>query len=220
MFYVPKQAMDRRLFLVNSGVVVIGVSGCQKISENTMTNKNTDRSCREDADKVVELQKSGTISPELNISITAEIDKNIISSDKTATLQTSVINEGEDREINIRDDSKCHLFNRGSGRSTPPGIWIYRDEDTPDDRLEDCWTRNLSSEEEPPFDDYSCPFEHFPTGDSITTSYEIWDDHTNNGYLSPGTYRFDTVFMTSGINGGGPNKIDWWIELQISNSME
>jgi hypothetical protein len=168
--------------------------------------------------RTVSIADTGAIPSDADLSITASLPRKQITSEAPARLTVEVTNRGSHRAIDLTDGGYCHLFNRGRGGSDPAGLWLYRKQDTPDDRADDRWTLDRNATDTRAFVMVDCSQETFANDESITTTYEVWDDYVADGYLPPGIYRFDaSIGLWSSVDDDSdPRLVDWWLELEVT----
>jgi hypothetical protein len=168
--------------------------------------------------RTVSISDTGSIPSDADLSITASLPRKQITSEMPARLTVEVTNTGSDRAIDLVDSHYCHLFNRSRGGSEPAGIWLYPEQDPPDDRADDRWTRDPDFGTTRAFVSAECPPYPFEAGKSITTTYEVWDDYVADGYLPPSTYRFEASIglWDSVDDDSDPCLVDWWLELEMT----
>lgn len=162
-----------------------------------------------------------TLPETAGLTVTTTLKQARITADTPAQLTITVTNTGETRATNLADTEYCHLFNRPRGKSNPAGLWLYRKQDAPR-HGKTCWQEAKPPEETRTYVDIGCGRAQFPSGASITTTYELWDDHATGGYLPPDTYGFDTTIplWTSIDDETDPTRIDWTFELNVTNPDE
>ena len=214
--------MRRRTVLAALGGSA-ALAGCRTVGspEPTDTETETPPTCESPGSRRVELAGTATVPDETRVSATVTVERGSSTAAAPARLTVTLRNDGPDREIDVTDDRRCHLLNRGTGRSDPHGLWLYRAGDAPTDRAGDCWTRDRPPRDSVGFDGYACGNYPFESGGTVATTYEVWDDYTADGYLRPGTYRFDvSIALWDGTGEGesetDPTVVDWWFELSVS----
>jgi hypothetical protein len=213
----------RRTVLASLGASV-PFAGCRGIGSPDRTDSDTATppTCESPEPRRVELAGTATVPDEARVSATVTVERGRSTADAPARFTVSLRNDGPDREIDVTDDGRWHLLNRGKGRSDPTGLWLYRVGDAPTDRAGDCWTRDRSPRESVGFDGYGCGRYPFESGETVATTYGVWDDYTADGYLRPGTYRFDaSVALWERVDettatDPDPVVVDWWFELSVS----
>ncbi|QPV62496.1 hypothetical protein I7X12_17460 [Halosimplex litoreum] len=215
--------MRRRTVLASLGASA-ALAGCRTVGspERTDSETETQPTCESPEPRRVELAGSATASDEAQFSATVTIERGRSTAEAPARVTVGLGNDGPDREIDVIDDGRCHILNRGAGRSEPNGLWLYRVGDAPTDRAGECWTRDRPPRDSVGFDGYGCGRYPFESDDTVATTYEVWDDYTVDGYLRPGTYRFDAsvaLWDEAAEEEGtdsGPTVVDWWFELSVS----
>lgn len=214
--------MRRRTVLASLGVSA-ALAGCRGIGSPDPTDPDTATppTCESPEPRRVELAGTATVPDEARVSATVTVERGSSTADAPARVAVALRNDGPDREIDVTDDSRCHLLNRGEGRSDPDGLWLYRVGDAPTDRAGDCWTRDRPPRGSVGFDGYGCGRSPFDSGATVATTYEVWDDHIADGYFRPGTYRFDvSIALWDAVDSGEaaeePAVVDWWFELSVS----
>jgi hypothetical protein len=143
----------------------------------------------------------------------------------TARVRVRTTNEGPERRLSIGEDG-CSLFNRDGGASDPPGVYLY----PPDsakwlDRAGNRWTADADPGDPRAWAAYGCLSLGYAPGESVTNEYFVWDDYRVDGYLRPGTYRFEEpvrVLPPDGPTTSTPDRepiaeFDWGFELTITN---
>lgn len=220
--------MRRRAVLASLGACVALV-GCRGSGSPDRTDPDTATppTCESPGTRRIELTGTATVPDEARVSATATVERERSTANAPVRVAVALTNDGSDREIDVIDDRRCHVLNRGTGRSDPNGLWLYRVGDAPTDRAGDCWTRDLPPRDSVGFDGYGCGRYPFESRETVATTYEVWDDYTIDGYLRPGTYRFDVSIAlwtgpADGENGttSEPTVVDWWFELAVSAGTE
>ena len=142
-----------------------------------------------------------------------------VTADVTARLRVRLANEGAERVVTVADAPRSHLYRQSRGRSAPDGLWLYRVQDHPS-RSGTCWTEPTSPDHTRTFLDGGTEYTTLATGESVTTTYDIWDDYATAGYFPTGTYRFVTGigYWTPGEDPDADNptpSLEWWLELRV-----
>mgnify|MGYP000380350152 CR=1 FL=1 len=215
--------MRRRSVLASLGACA-GLAGCRTAgtSDPTDTPTETPPPCGSPGTRRVELAGAGPLPADADLSATVTAERTRSTAEAPARFAVALTNDGPDRAIDATDDDRCHLLNRGVGRSEPRGLWLYRADDAPTDRAGECWTRDLPPRDSVGFDGYGCGRSPFDSGETLATTYEVWDDDTADGYLRPGTYRFDaSVALWNGPDDeSDPAVVDWWFALSVADTDE
>jgi hypothetical protein len=203
--------MRRRALLASVGTGTAGIAGCLTLFR---------AACDSAGPRRVELAGTADVPSDPGLSMTATMERERVTDDRTARLRVGVANDGADRETWVADEQYCHLFNRRQGRSDPSGLWLHRNRDAPTDRAGDCWSRELSRRD-PVFDDVDCPRRLLESGASVETTYQVWADHTTAGYMAPGTYRFEVridLWAAESTADWPDETVDWWLDLEVSEA--
>lgn len=217
--------MRRRTVLASLGASATALAGCQAPGspESTTTGTRTPTTCDSPEPRSVRLADTGSVPADADLSVSVTPERTRTTADAPARFRVAVANDGPSREIDVTDDGDCHLLNRDRGRSDPNGLWLYRTESAPTDRAGECWTRDLPPRDRVGFDGYGCGRRAFESGESIATTYEVWDDYATEGYLRRGTYRFDVSIAvwddrgaTATATESTPTVLDWWFELSVA----
>lgn len=208
----------RRLLGTLAATASGGLAGCGASGSDSSTR--TPPSCDDRAPRRVELTGTESVPDAAALSITATVERARFAADGAARLTVTVANDGDDRVLDVRDGSDCHLFNRGRGRSDPRGLWLYRTANAPTDRAGECWTRDAVPPDSVGFDGYACGRYPLAAGDSLTTTYVLWDDYATDGYLPTGGYRFETtVSVSPSEDADEPSQsVDWWLDIAVRNA--
>ncbi|WP_135362708.1 hypothetical protein [Halosimplex halophilum] len=217
--------MHRRALLGAVGTGVAGLAGCRTTAVTGDSGGTaTPPTCDGPVPRRVSLVDTGDITAVDGLAVSATVPRARSDAEEPARLRTTVENAGDEpRELNVHEDDRCHLFDR-DGRSEPRGLRLYHPDDTPTDRAGECWTSDAvppDSVEDPL---YGCTTAELGPGESLTTTYEVWDDYTADGYLPTDTYRIATGFKIR-ANGddaaratdpGRPfERVEWWLDLRV-----
>jgi len=126
------------------------------------------------------------------IRINVEVLEATITADHAAQIRVTTTNNGPKRALSIGTDG-CDLFNRSRGASDEPeGLWLYRPEWTNHlTRKEGKWVLDRPSDQPQAYQAYGCAPTVYDSGESRSTEYVVWDDYRVDGYLEPGTYRWE-----------------------------
>lgn len=211
--------MKRRDVMYTTSVV--GLSGCL-LGGETSDPTRTPSTCESGGARQIRLADFAATPDEADVEIQPRMGREQVSSEATATLELAVANRGGRREVTIVDDSRCHFFNRDGGRSEPRGLWLYRAENAPADRVGECWTKDGPPASATDFESYGCGTQAIGSGETIETTYEVWDDHTSDDYMPTGTYRFSRnvgIWPETGEeeSRGEPDHLfEWWLDLEVS----
>lgn len=211
--------MHRRALLATLGTGVSLLAGCQtqQQSKATTAPPPDPAKCKSPEERRIELIDTADVPESADLSITATMERQQVTSESPAQIRISLTNKGAKRATTVTETEHCHLFNRTYGGSDPAGLWLYRQQNAPDNRVGKCWTRDAGKTRT--FVSIGCGKQTFASGESITTTYEIWDDYVTEGYFPTGTYRFSRsipIWSTENTEGDPDRKIDWWMDLKVS----
>lgn len=204
--------MDRRTLLAALGVGVVGLAGCQR--HRLRSSDGDDR-------RRVSLAGQDAVPDAHAVSLDVEVLEGAITPDRTARLRLTVTNEGADRALSA-GEGMCNLFNRDRGGSDDPaGLWLYRPAVTEGvERRDDRWVQDRPSSEPRGFPAYACSSRQYASGESVATELEVWDDYRVEGYLEPGTYRWEEDVQiqadpeAAGIETAGAT-VTWGFSLAV-----
>lgn len=148
--------------------------------------------CSGDGDVQRQVSLVSQAKPDIrNLEIETELFEDTITTEHTAELQVRMTNRGSRRAFLIRDNYMCNVFNRQHGASDPPGLWLYRLERGENiDRDGQRWRPHPSESEPGPFDGAACGTVSYDSGESVSSTYGVWDDPREEGYLPSDTYRW------------------------------
>ena len=173
--------MNRRDILATAGG--IGALGVGGYAFTVVSRAGTD-------ERHVRLENVDSIPDVHQLRINIELLESRITDSQTARLAITTTNQGPKREISIGNESWCVILNRHHCRSDPKGVFLYRSD----------WAKSLKrdgkrwiphpSDQWMAFNDGVCPEKTYDSEESVRTEYEVWDDHKSDGYLQPGTYRW------------------------------
>ncbi len=127
------------------------------------------------------------------VRIAPEVLEPEITDEHTARVEITTTNEGPKRALSV-DTGDCAPFNRGErGSDDPPGLWLHDPNRAGGiDRDDPRWVRDAPADRNRGFDAYGCSLRVYEPGESVATEYVVWDDYRVDGYLDPGTYRWET----------------------------
>lgn len=134
-----------------------------------------------------------------------------------AQVQVSLTNEGQTRWIQV--GPRCPLFWKCSWASSLDGLLLTFSEE-PRFVAESGPRWVINPPEDLTFGDAGCGRREYKNGESLRTEYTVYDDGRVDGYLEPGTYRFNDGFGLQ-PNGGsesetsGPVVVSWRFSLTI-----
>lgn len=175
----------------------------------------------EELQRRVSLASQDSVADKHELTIDAKVVESTITNMQTAQLEITTTNEGPDRAIGIGTDG-CTWFSRSDGGSDDPaGLWLHSPEQARDiDRKDNRWVR-APSEQERGYTLYGCHPKDYNAGGSLNNEYVVWDDYSENGYLNPGTYRWEeNVSIWEGEYDADEeySTIPWGFSLTIENA--
>ena len=182
--------MNRREVLTTLGVAgTVGLAGC---GETVTSALSGDTPYPEGPQRRVMVAEQDTVPAEYGLHMEIEMRQSRITHAQTAHLRLTATNEGHARGISF-SDQKCALFNRQKGWSdNPRGLALHNPTATEYiDRKENQWVRDMPPDKSVGFDGYGCGVSTFESGATLTNEYLLWDDYRIEGYLEPGTYRWE-----------------------------
>lgn len=229
--------MDRRTFLGTLGAAgVAGLAGCaryQSAGPPTTTRPTTTGDVR----RRVSVAEQDAVPEQYQVTIGASMTEATSTVDHPATVAVTVTNTGPKRLIGVGTDL-CGPFDRSRGLSDPTGLWLQRPGTGRDAKKPRKWEWNRSADRPLGFASYGCSGTVYDRGASETTTYEVWSDYRVDGYLEPGTYRFEHDGITvaaanaaaaNGTSGGrgattagvgttsaATGTIDWGFSLRVA----
>ena len=174
----------RRTLLAALGSGTATLSGCSALAPGGDAG---------DLERRVSLAASDALPDEHALRIDATVTRPAVTAENPAQLRIAVTNAGPRRALSVGTDG-CALFNRGEGGSDePPGLWLHRPARAATiERARPRWVR-AESDRPRMFDAYGCLLRVFDAGESLARDYVVWDDYRVEGYLEPGTYRWETT---------------------------
>jgi hypothetical protein len=144
----------------------------------------------------VAIVEQDSVPRDVEFDIRAEVTNGTYSDERPAEIEVVVENTGERKRISIYNFDEtldCHLLNRyHAGPKNTKGLWL----NTPD-RAEHLSRNGNRWEQDRPQDDtrmwaaYGCGNAPYESGDTFTQTYQVWHDFRVDGYLNPGTYRWE-----------------------------
>lgn len=177
---------DALAALATSGA--LSVSGC--VASRSLLSSGPSHS------EEIALVEQGTIPDDIEFDIRAEVTDATYSDERPAQFEIVVENTGERKRISIYNFDEtldCHLFNRfRAGPKNTKGLWL----NTPH-KAEHLSRNGNRWEQDRPQDDtrmwaaYGCGTALYESGETFTQTYQVWHDYRVDGYLNPGTYRWE-----------------------------
>ena len=140
----------------------------------------------------VSLASQDVVAEEHELRLNVEVLDPTVTADRTALIRVTTTNEGPPRSLSI-GRSGCDLLNRSRGGSdTPAGLWLHSPDRTEHiDRVPGKWVADRPATQGRAYPAYGCTPTTYESGNSLSNEYELWDDYRVEGYLTPGTYRWE-----------------------------
>ena len=217
--------MNRRALLASLGTTAGLLAGCQELGASTRTTTpsvttpkpRTASDCTFHGNRTVSLAEMGDVPDETGLDIEATLERNEITERETVRLTVTVTNTGPTRMTPLADEEYCHVFDRQQGVSRN-GLRLFRQQDAPPVDEGDCWRKDKDPSETQTFIDIGCRAREFPTGDAISTTYELWHFYSAEGYFPPGTFHFSTsISLWPPDDEDAETTVGWWLELEITD---
>ena len=219
--------MNRRdlLYSVCGGSAVL-MAGCSGASSGESSSSATDTESEPtppsgDVQRHVTLAGRDSVPDQTAIKLTAEVTQPWITAEKTALVRISATNRGSERALSVGED-RCAMFNRiQKGSDEPAGLWLYRQLEDAPARVENKWVADKPTDETRVHAAYGCPPRAYESGETVSTTYQVWHDYREDGYLDPGEYRWEQeikVWDDPEADGGSDpgEKFSWGFTLRVS----
>jgi len=146
----------------------------------------------EDLQRRVSLASQDAVPDDYEITIDVEVVESTVTNLRPARVRITTTNEGPKRAISIRGKVGCVLFNRENGGSDePPGLWLHEPTYANNINREDNQWVRASSDRPRGFPLHGCRPKTYEAGESLSNEYVVWHDYRVDGYLDPGTYRWE-----------------------------
>ena len=211
--------MNRRDLLTSLGLAgTVGLAGCGETGESALSGGTP---YPEGPQRRVTLTDQDTVPEEHGLTISIERRQSRITHAQTAHLRLTASNEGRTRGISFTE-GMCALFNRDKGWSDEPrGLVLHDPADTEYiDRKENQWVRDVPPDESVGFAAYDCGVQPFEAGATLTNEYHLRDDYRIEGYLEPGTYRWEGEIELTEVppQPDGPDTLatfEWGFSLTV-----
>jgi hypothetical protein len=204
--------MNRRTVLgALGGAGVAGVSGYWVFG----------RPGKHGATRTISLTAQDDIPDRHGMEISVDVLEDTITSSRTGRLRFTIGNTGPNRAFSPAASGRCSLFNRSHGGSDEPaGLWLHTPEDAQNiDRDGTRWVADKFQSESRAFAAAGCVPMPYESGKKRTTVYELWDDYKVDGYLEPGTYRWEQeigIWDDPSATGDAPDtSFTWGFELGL-----
>lgn len=192
----------RTLLRTVSGTLAVSLAGCtSNIDQDNSPTPTSDTSTSptptsakpSDArQRTVMLESQDEVPDTHQVSINVDVLEPAITNSHTARIRLTTINEGPARSLSVGPD-QCNLFNRNrAGSDDPAGLWLYQPEETEYlERKGERWVPDRPPSQPRSFAAYGCTPRFYESGESVQTEFVVWDDYRVDGYLKPGTYRWE-----------------------------
>ena len=165
----------------------------------------------------VVLHDQDTVSDRHQVRIEAIVAVPTVTESHTATVRTTLTNEGPERAIGVSTGA-CSLFNRRDAVSEPQGLWLDYDLEN-GEPTGNAWVQDGLPEGQSGFGGYGCPKETYGKGDSLQNEYTLWGDGRADGYMRPGTYRWETevqLWSDADTDGAPTSELVWGFSLTVT----
>jgi len=189
--------MNRRALLATLGASIAGCAGCvSAVNGGPPTSDGSDSIF--EASEVQRRVSLGEVddAPVSKVSLDAELLNGTVTGEGPARVRVSLTNEGKSKRL-TDNEGECALFNRRGGASDPAGVSLhqpefpgYTGECRHYSRRGNRWRLDRPSSEDCRVLSYGCESVAYEAGETRATTYQLWDDHTVEGYMPPDTYRF------------------------------
>lgn len=171
--------------------------------------------------RTVSLVSVDSVPTGFEVEIDAELLRSRVTDAEPARLRITTTNTGSPRSISVAPDD-CSLLNRSKGGSDrPTGLWLH-DPGQADriDRNGNRWEADRDSDEPRAYAAYGCLKKEYAEGESVSNEYVLWSDYRVEGYMEPGTYRWEEeVSVSEGETPTGTtdgNSFTWGFSLSVS----
>jgi hypothetical protein len=177
---------------------------------------------REELQRTVSLASVDSVPTEFEVEMDVELLRSSVTGAETARLRITTTNTGSPRSISVAEDM-CSLLNRSKGGSdSPAGLWLQPPDSTKHiDREGDRWEADRSPDEHRAYAAYGCTNKEYAAGESVRNEYVLWSDFQAEGYMDPGTYRWEEAVSVSDPDGATPtgtadgNTFSWGFSLSV-----
>lgn len=180
------------------------VAGCLKTPTTEEPANRTSRQSRSDtteepADSTSNVQRRVTlveqdsVPQEYDARLSVEMVRSIVTPERTARLRVTTTNTGVNRVFSFSEGRRCSLFNRSRGGSdSPRGLWLYSPSNAEVlERKGDRWVVDAPPTKRRAYPAYGCEGDALAKNASFSNEYLVWDDFQEEGYMTPGVYRFE-----------------------------
>jgi len=208
--------MRRRTALTGALGSVTALVGCLGETVGTEADDEPTR-VPDGRQRRVDLVDAGSVPDDVPLTVDVDLRERWITGTQTARLRLTATNDGSPRAVSIGTGG-CALFDRSARASAPTGLWLA-DGAREDDRDGNGWVADDLPTGPDGFGGYGCSPTALDAGDRVVNDYAVWDDGRVDGYLAPGTYRWDeSVGVWTGPEADGPadRSFDWHLALELS----
>ena len=174
-----------------------------------------------DLQRRVGLAGQDAVPDEYGVRIEAEVLRGLVTDEETARVRITTTNEGPERRLSVGPDM-CNILNRNRGASDDPrGLWLHEADSTEYiERDGDRWVAERADDEPRGYPAYGCGLREYDAGESVNTEYVLWDDYRVEGYLEPGTYRWEETVRvstnaTTGTGEDSGESFAWGFSLRV-----
>ncbi|MEF8841117.1 MAG: hypothetical protein V5A62_05770 [Haloarculaceae archaeon] len=167
---------------------------------------------------MVSLNAQDTVPDQYDIDIEVEVVHAEFNEDGPAVIRVTTTNHGEPVGLSI-GTGYCSMFDRRKcGSDEPPGLWLHRPESHGSDREDGRWTADRPPTDPRRFPDVGCTMQTYRGGQSVSSTYQVWDDYRKRGYLVPDTYRWEEAVRISDATSetdSGEESFEWGFSLRL-----
>lgn len=169
----------------------------------------------------IAIVEQDSVPQDFDITIQAEVTNATYSDEQPAQIEIVVENTGDREYIQIysNENIQCQLFNKSEAKpENTRGLWLYPAGDAKLlSRQGDKWVEDRPQDESRQYAAYGCGIASYESGETFSQLYQVWHDYRADGYLNPGTYRWEDqvgVGNSERIN----NTFRWGFEIELKES--
>ena len=151
-----------------------------------------------------------------SLDLRATVGNDTYSERRPATLEVTMDVGDEAKRMTV-GGTRCGPFGRYRGEPEDgDGLWLY-----PSSRADGLsrdgnrWTEDRSPDERRVWAAISCGWHPYSAGETVTWTYEVWDDYRVDGYLPPGRYGW-TQDITVNVLFDRTFEFQWGIDLELT----
>lgn len=220
--------MNRRALLA---VVAAGLSGCvadpslasadgADDSKSPETPENADPK----AQRWISIASTDEVPENAELDIIATVTEPNVTAEKTARVEVTTTNRGSAQQVSHGTDG-CSIFKQDRGVSVDDGLVLHHPEKKQwIDRVEGQWSPDRPADEYRAYRAYACGPTEYDESASVISEYDVWDDYRTQGYMRPGTYRFEkrvsTYSMGARFDDEPDTEFTWGLELRVQKPSE